>query len=102
MGIDPIKFSTDFTDANSRINQNLKTKYYIELPIPQEVNDSNSVTWGEDRVNAIELATLSLAQKAMEGAGSEGPGIGQIAQAGIQAFSEGVNIPGLNQDSQKA
>tara|TARA_B100001778_G_scaffold327624_1_gene325981 strand:- start:1616 stop:2818 length:1203 start_codon:yes stop_codon:yes gene_type:complete len=102
MGLDPIKFDTDFTDANSRINQNLKTKYYIELPIPQEVNDSNSVTWGEDRVNAIELATLSLAQKAMEGAGSEGPGIGQIAQAGIQAFSEGVNIPGLNQDSQKA
>ena len=53
-------------------------------------------------MNAIELATLSLAQKAMEGAGSEGPGIGQIAQAGIQAFSEGVNIQGLNQDSQKA
>ena len=32
----------DFTDANTRISdpQNTKTKYYIELPIPQEVNDS--------------------------------------------------------------
>ena len=58
-----MQLTTDFTDANTRINdpQNTKTKYYIELPIPQEVNDSNSVTWGEDRMNAIELATLSIA-----------------------------------------
>ena len=60
-----MQLTTDFTDANSRISdpQNTKTKYYIELPIPQEVNDSNSVTWGEDRMNAIELATLSIAQR---------------------------------------
>ena len=37
-----MQLTTDFTDANTRINdpQNTKTKYYIELPIPQEVNDS--------------------------------------------------------------
>ena len=96
-----INITTDFTDGNSRMSdpQNTKVKYYIELPIPQEVNDSNSVTWGEDRVNAIELATLSLAQRAMEG-GVEG--MGQLAQAGIQAFQEGVNIPGLNSETQKS
>ena len=96
-----INITTDFTDGNSRMSnpQNTKVKYYIELPVPQEVNDSNSVTWGEDRVNAIELATLSLAQRAME-SGVEG--MGQVAQAGIQAFQEGVNIPGLNSETQKS
>ena len=96
-----MQLTTDFTDANTRINdpQNTKTKYYIELPIPQEVNDSNSVTWGEDRMNAIELATLSIAQRAMEtGVGD----VGTLAQAGIQAFNEGVNIPGLNSETQKS
>ena len=96
-----MQLTTDFTDANTRISdpQNTKTKYYIELPIPQEVNDSNSVTWGEDRMNAIELATLSIAQRAMEtGVGD----VGTLAQAGIQAFNEGVNIPGLNSETQSS
>ena len=92
---------TNFTDANSRISQNLKTKYYIELPIPQEVNDSNSVTWGEDRVNAIELATLSLAQKAMKGATGE-EGQAQKARSFISAFTSGANIQGLTPETQDA
>ena len=45
---------------------NKKTKYYIELPIPQDVNDSNSVTWGDDRMNAFELAGLAVAQNVMK------------------------------------
>ena len=92
---------TNFTDANTRISQNLKTKYYIELPIPQEVNDSNSVTWGEDRVNAIELATLSLAQKAMKGATGE-EGQAQRARSFISAFTSGANIDGLTPETQDA
>ena len=93
---DGISIDTDFTDANSRISQNTKTKYYIELPIPQEVNDSNSVTWGEDRMNAIEIATLTVAQKAMK------DGVGDIAQAAVTMLNEGVNVPGLTPDSQSA
>ena len=93
---DGISIKTDFTDANSRISQNTKTKYYIELPIPQEVNDSNSVTWGEDRMNAIEIATLSVAQKAMK------DGVGDIAGAAVQMLNEGVSVPGLTPDSQAA
>ena len=93
---DGISIDTDFTDANSRISQNTKTKYYIELPIPQEVNDSNSVTWGEDRMNAIEIATLSVAQRAMQ------DGVGDIAGAAVQMLNEGVSVPGLTPDSQAA
>ena len=92
---------TSFTDANTRISQNLKTKYYIELPIPQEVNDSNSVTWGEDRVNAIELATLSLAQKAMKGATGE-EGQAQRARSFISAFTSGAVIGDLTPQTQDA
>ena len=92
---------TNFTDANTRISQNLKTKYYIELPIPQEVNDSNSVTWGEDRVNAIELATLSLAQKAMKGATGE-EGQAQRARSFISAFTSGAVIGDLTTETQDA
>jgi len=100
-GLSKLGLKTNFTDANSRINQNLKTKYYIELPIPQEVNDSNSVTWGEDRVNAIELATLSLAQKAMKGATGE-EGQAQKARDFISAFTSGANIEGLTPKTQDA
>ena len=80
-------------DANSRISRMQKTKYYIELPIPQEVNDSNSVTWGEDKINALELAALSVASSAM------GCGIGDMAG---EALNSGVNIPGLGPDTQDA
>ena len=83
-------------DANSRISRMQKTKYYIELPIPQEVNDSNSVTWGEDKVNALELAALSVASSAMGG------GIGDMAGAAVEALNSGVNIPGLGPDTQDA
>ena len=83
-------------DANSRISRMQKTKYYIELPIPQEVNDSNSVTWGEDKVNALELAALSVASSAMGG------GIGDMAETAVAALNSGVNIPGLGPDTQDA
>lgn len=39
--------------------------HYIILPIPQNVSDSNSVTWGEDTLNPIEAAGLGLAGEAM-------------------------------------
>ena len=100
---DPERFgvpsiSVETTDANTRLSQNQKVKYYIELPIPQEINDSNSVTWGEDRINAIEMATLSVAQQAMANPG----GTLQDARAAVSALETGVKIPGLNSDAQAA
>ena len=65
-----MELKTTFTDANTRISkanqQNELTKFNIELPIPQEINDSQSVTWGDDRVNAIELAGVALAGRIIE------------------------------------
>ena len=36
--------------------------YYISLPIPQEINDSNAITWGDDSMNIFQLAGLALAR----------------------------------------
>ena len=89
----------EFSNATTRHKDKTKTKYFIELPMPQEINDSNSVTWGDDRVNAIELAGLAVAQQMMK----DGV-VGSIdnAQKAIRALNAGINIPGLNDDTQNA
>ena len=100
------KMAIDFknTDANTRLGSGMKqrTKFYIELPIPQDLTDSNSVTWGEDRVNALELAALTVAQNAMGAEGLSGEGAVAAAQVAVQALNSGVDIPGLSGDTQAA
>ncbi len=99
----PIEIVPKFTDANSRIRganqQNQKTKFFIELPIPQEINDSQSVTWGDDRVNAVELAGVAMASRILERGGLKAI---QDARAAIQALGQGVKIPGVNEETQNA
>ena len=91
-------------DANTRLGSGMKqrTKFYIELPIPQELQDSNSVTWGEDRVNALELAALTVAQNAMAADGLSVEGSIAAAQAAVQALNTGIDVPGLSADTQSA
>ena len=95
----PMSFDANFTDANTRINANKKTKYNIELPMPQEVNDSNQVTWGDDKMNALELAGLAVAQKFMKNGAVEGI---QESQQAIRAFLSGVNLPDIKESTQNA
>ena len=101
-GNEPIGVRVNNTDANTRLGSGMKqrTKFYIELPIPQDLTDSNSVTWGEDRVNALELAALNVAQGAM--AGNIGEGAVEAAQLAVTALNTGVNIPTLSSDTQDA
>ena len=66
---DPKSFKMINKGASDRINsltggQKEKHIYYVELPIPQDVNDNNSVTWGDDSMNILQLAGLAVAQKA--------------------------------------
>ena len=101
-GNEPIGVRVNNTDANTRLGSGMKqrTKFYIELPIPQDLTDSNSVTWGEDRVNALELAALNVAQGAMKG--NLGEGAVEAAQLAVTALNTGVNIPTLSGDTQDA
>lgn len=41
--------------------------HYIILPIPQNISDNISVTWGEDNINPIEAAGLAFGTEAIEG-----------------------------------
>ena len=93
------QFEASFTDANTRVKNNMKTKYNIELPIPQEVNDSNQVTWGDDRVNAIQLAGLAIAKDIIE----EGPVDAiQKSQQAIRAMLSGVQLPDIGSETTNA
>ena len=52
-------------DGASDKLQGTEHLYYVELPIPQDINDSNTVTWGDDSLNILQLAGLAVAQKAL-------------------------------------
>ena len=101
-GTEKIGVRVENTDATTRLGagMNQRTKFYIELPIPQDLTDSNSVTWGEDRMNALELAALNVAQRAM--AGNVGEGAIEAARLAVEALNTGVEIPGLSGDTQAA
>ena len=54
------------------------------------------MTWGDDRVNAVELAGVAMASRILERGGL---GAIQDARAAIQALGQGVKIPGVNEES---
>ena len=100
---DPMEIRFGSVDGNSRMSAGMSSllKYMIELPIPQELTDSNSVTWGEDRINALEMAALEVAQGVMASEGV-GENAAQLANAAVTALNTGISIPGLDSDTQGA
>ena len=97
-------FQVNYSNAHDRmtnanglpgLQQDKITKYYIELPIPQEVNDSNSVTWGEDSLNIFQLAGLAAAQNVMKNPGRSFQAVSEVLQKGIE-------LPGLDEDTKNA
>ena len=49
--------------ASDQISRSgVSSLYYVELPIPQDVNDSNTVTWGDSSLNILQLAGLAVTQ----------------------------------------
>jgi hypothetical protein len=62
--------------------------YYITLPIPQNITDSTSVTWGEDKIDPLSAAGVALGSEVISG----GP-----AEAGKKAI-EALKTLGANVD----
>ena len=90
------------TDASDRFNRDAGTskqqiQYYIELPIPQQINDSNSVTWGENSMNLFQLAGLTGAKQLIE---NPKEAVANIVSVGknILGGEGGTNELGLNAD----
>ena len=83
-----------FNEANNRMRKTAdkNTKYYIELPIPQEVNDANSVTWGEDSLNIFQLAGLAAAQRIMTRPGETFQDVANLIQKGIDLPNVDDNV----------
>tara|TARA_B100001173_G_C16018045_1_gene560665 strand:- start:664 stop:1896 length:1233 start_codon:yes stop_codon:yes gene_type:complete len=50
----------DKTEIIEKRGHNLITKYFVELPIPQQVSDTSSVSWGDETINIFEMAGLAL------------------------------------------
>ena len=102
-GFPPVEINPTFVNADTRIrnkNKNNKhTKYNIELPMPQEVQDSQSVTWGDDKINAIELAGAPAAGRLIE---QGGVGAVNDARKAIQILNAGITIPGVTIETQNA
>lgn len=48
-------------------NRKKKAKKYIYLPIPQNLTDTNSITWGDDSLNPLEAFGLGAATNAVQG-----------------------------------
>ena len=80
-------FRLNANDANSRMSRNQKIKYYVELPIPQEVNDSNIVTWGDDTMNIFQLAGVAAAANFVERPGA-------TFQQGLDFIQKGIDLGG--------
>ena len=88
-------FKMNVTDANSRMSRNQKIQYYIELPIPQEVSDSNVVTWGEDQMNIFQLAGITAASQFQKNAG-------QSFQQALDFMQKGIKFDGFDEGTQNA
>ena len=93
----PLKIQYD--EANTRMSNanhhDKRTKFYVELPIPQELNDANSVTWGEDSLNIFQLAGLAAANNVMRNPGNSFQKVSEILQKGIE-------LPGLDDNTKNA
>jgi len=88
-------FRLNANDASSRMSRNQKIKYYVELPIPQEVNDSNIVTWGDDTMNIFQLAGVAAATAVMKDPQKSFQNVLDVLQGDIQ-------LDGLSPDLQGA
>jgi hypothetical protein len=72
---------TSVTEANERIRKT-KSLGSVALPMQPGISESNSVGWGEDRLNALQIAGAKIAGDAIRSLGSLQPG--QAAEQTIQ------------------
>ena len=70
-----------------------KIKYYIELPIPQQISDSTSVSWGQDSMSILQAAAAGFAQGITD---SKGPG--DFASK-MQTVMNSLDFTGVSEDT---
>ena len=89
--------NVSFTTSTGLLsNNNVTPIAQIILPIPQNIQDSNTVDWGDSSLNALEATGLKVATEGMQQpnfAGAFGGALGDVGKA-----LEGVVAGGNGQD----
>lgn len=68
----------------------VKTQYTVTLPIPNNITDSNSVSWGEDTINPLQAAGMNMIQNV----GETGDVIGGFTGAANELINKAGAIDG--------
>ena len=80
----PVKGSASLRNLGSSDRyRKEKPLFYVELPIPQDINDSNSVTWSDDNMNIFQLAGLSAIQSGLRDTGATFEQASELMRSGI-------------------
>ena len=85
----------DFTTVLQNFKTNLK--YFVELPIPQQISDVTSVTWGADTLNVFELAGLAAGRFAL---GQQDKSKRQKEM--LEIITGKIQLPGLSDNARNA
>jgi hypothetical protein len=54
---------SDLVQGNSKYSPKTKANYYVYLPIPQNISDTNQITWGDDSINPLQSFGMAVAAK---------------------------------------
>ena len=73
-----------------------KDVFTVELPIPQDINDSNTVTWGDDNMNIFMLAGISAANMALGQPGLTFERAKELLSGGADLSAFGLDEPTQN------
>jgi len=63
---------------------NAKTKFYVELPIPNELSDTQSVSWDANTMNAFEVVASTMAMELMKSPGATAEAVQEAIDAARQ------------------
>ena len=78
--------SLSLTDSTEALQENIENPLgFIFLPIPENIQDSNAVNWGDDSINSVAAAGVGAVQKIIE-SGNLGEGV----KGGINDFTERI------------
>lgn len=75
----PISSLTPISNRLEGLNRK-DAQYYITLPIPNGITDTNSVTWGEDSLNPLQAAGINAIGNVAGGQGLGGAVTGATAE----------------------
>jgi len=104
-GTGDLKLNIQNDNRSDIINKRMKdgsfkesVKWYVKLPIPSQVNDICSVTWGADTLNVFEQIGLTIGGGAISEGNLVDNSLGAIKLGGRVASGE-LKIPNLSEEA---